>query len=341
MGQIRRRQFVIAAGAVLAAPFARAQAQARVPTVGALYPNPSRYQVQGREERSTDAFARYLAEFGWNVGKNVLIEDASAEGDGARLPALATALVAKKVDVIWAAGSEAVAAAARATTRIPIVFYGVGLPVEQGFADSLARPGRNITGLAAAAGSEILKQLELLREAVPKATRLAYLRAESSLETLSGKTLFVDSGARILEPAAEKLGFDLRIHPIQRPEDFEPAFAAIVADRAQVLAVQFTAIMFRERRRIADFALRHGLPSVHGAGEMVDAGGLLHYGASRSWMIKHSWTYVDRILRGANPAELPVELPSRFEVVVNLKTAKTLGLPIPTSIMVRADRLIE
>jgi len=339
MDQMRRRQLVIAAGAMLTAPFARAQAPARIPIVGALYPNPSRYQVRGKEERLSDWHAKWLSELGWKVGTNVLIEDASAEGDHTRLPGLAAALVVKPVDVIWAAGSEAVAVAARATTRIPIAFYGVGLPVEQGFVDSLARPGRNVTGLAASAGSEILKQLELLREAVPNAARLAYLRAESGLETLSGKKLLVGPG--ILAPAAEKLGFDLRIYPIERAEDFEPAFAKILADRAQVLAVQFTAIMFRERKRIADFALRNGLPSVHGADAMVDAGGLLHYSASRNWMTRHSWTYVDRILRGARPAELPVQLPSKFEIVVNQKTAKALGMTIPMSILLRADRVVE
>ena len=189
------------------------------------------------------------------------------------------------------------------------------------------------------AGNEEGKLFELLREAVPKATRLAYLRAESSLQTLSGVKL-VPSGSPI-PSAAKRLGFELRIYNVARPEDFDPAFDAILADRAQVLAVQFHGIMYRERKRIADFALRNNLPSAHRAVQLVDAGGLLYYGANRDALIKYSWTYVDRILRGARPAELPVELPRKFELVVNMRTAKALGLTIPMSILLRADRVIE
>jgi putative ABC transport system substrate-binding protein len=339
MDQMRRRHLVIAAGAMLTAPFARAQAPARVPIVGVLYPNPSRYQVQGKEHRALDWYANFLSGLGWKVGTDVLIEDASAEGDDARLPSLAAALVAKKVDVIWTAGPEATVAAARATTSIPIAFYGIGLPVEQGFVDSLARPGRNITGIAAVAGNEEGKLFELLRESVPNATRLAYLRSKNSLQTLSGENIQVRQ--QVIPDAAKKLGFELKIYGIERSEDIEPAFAAILADRPQVLAVQFHAIMYRERKRIADFALRNKLPSAHRAVQLVEAGGLFYYGANRDALIQYSWTYVDRILRGARPAELPVELPRKFELVVNMKTAKALGLTVPISILLRADRVIE
>lgn len=335
----RRRQFLLSTGALFAAPLVQAQ-PAKVRVVGALYPNPSRGKTSdGKEWWAADFHATLLSELGWKVGKDVRIEDASAEGDESRLPALAAALVEKKVDVIWAASSEAVTAAARATTSIPIVFYGVGLPVEQGFVDSLARPGRNVTGIAALAGDEEAKLFELLREAVPKATRLAYLRSNTSLQTLSGENLV--ARLETIPSTAKKLGFDLRIYGVDRSEDFDPAFAAILADRAQVLSVQFHGIMFRERKRIADFALRNNLPSVHRAAPLVEAGGLLYYGANRDAMVKYSWTYVDKILRGARPAELPVELPRKFELVVNMKTAKALGMSVPMSILLRADRIIE
>jgi putative ABC transport system substrate-binding protein len=335
-----RRRFLAGLSALLVAPHAVAQRSNAILVVGALYPNRSTTSFKGKQVKVAETFfARWLNELGWKVGKEVRIEDASAEGDNTRLPALAAELVSKNVDVIWVAGPEAAIAAARATTTIPIAFYGVAWPADQGFVDSLARPGRNITGLAAYAGDEEAKRLELLREIVPGATRVAFLFSGTAVPTLSGKKL--DHRRHVLEAAAAKLGFELRRYEVAGPEDFKPAFNAVLADRTQVLSVPFSALIFRERMRLAEFALRNRLPSAHGGLPPVEAGGLIYRGASRDWMVKYSWTYVDRILRGANPATLAVELPSKFEVVVNLKTAKALGITIPQSVLLRADRLIE
>jgi putative ABC transport system substrate-binding protein len=334
-----RRRVLTGMGALLAARLARARPTSRMLVVGALYPNPSKILVKGKQVNVVDIYAKWLNELGWRVGKDVRIEDASAEGHNERLPALAAELVAQKVDVIWVAGPEAAIAAARATTTVPIAFYGVPWPVDQGFVDSLNRPGRNVTGLAALAGDEEAKRLELLREISPQAKRLAFLFTSTVASTLSGQQL--GQRRQALESAATKLGFEMRRYGVARPEDFEEAFKAIIADRTEVLSVPFSSLIFRERVRVAQFALRNRIPSAHGGAPLVEAGGLIYRGASRNWMTKYSWTYVDRILRGANPATLPVELPGKFEVVVNLKTAKALSVTVPTSILLRADRVIE
>jgi putative ABC transport system substrate-binding protein len=276
---------------------------------------------------------------GWKVGENVSIEIASAEGREDRLPALAAELVEKKVDVIWAAGPEAAVAAARATQTIPIAFFGVGRPVEQGLVNSLARPGRNVTGIAAVAGDEEAKRLELLREIAPDSRRLAWIAVETVTEHVAGGKLKLAVGG--VSSAGQRLGFDVRRHPVSKREDFDAAFAAIAADGAQALYCDFTALTIRERNRIVEFANSRRLASAFGALPYVEAGGLLSYGVSRRWQGRYSWTFVDRILRGARPSELPVELPTRFELAVNLKTAKALGLKIPPIVLLRADRVIE
>lgn len=282
-----------------------------------------------------------LKQLGWVRDKNLAAVSASAEGREERLPVLAAEVVATKPDVIWAAGPEAAVAAARATTTIPIVFWGVARPIEHGLIDSFARPGRNVTGYVHIAGSEQDKQLELLREVAPRRVRLAAIAADTPLVTVSGKAVSLADLGIGLEAAAERLGFELKTHWVTKREDFDGVFAAIAADDAQALHCRFTSLTERERHRIADFASQYRLPSAYGATPFVDAGGLLSYGASRMAVMLGSIDHVDRILRGANPAELPVVMPTKFELAVNLKTSRTLGLEIPSSVLLQADRVIE
>ncbi|NDZ13573.1 hypothetical protein C7T35_28635 [Variovorax sp. WS11] len=299
--------------------------------LGLLYPNPG-------SAKATPIGAR-LKELGWDEGENLQIEEASAEGSNDRLDALAAGLVRKRVDVIWAAGPEAALAAARATRDIPIAFYGVAFPVEQGLVDALARPGRNVTGLASNAGNEGLKRLEILKEILPAIRRLAIVTTASAVGTLAGGEYRVP--VNLVESAATVLGFEAQTFPVSRREDLDAAFAKILEMRAHAVWFDHTALTFRERHRIADFASGARLPSIGGIKEFVEAGGLLAYGADRGWMILHSFNHVDKLLRGARAAELPVELPSKFELTLNLKTASALGLTIPQTVMLRADRVIE
>jgi putative ABC transport system substrate-binding protein len=332
---MRRRNFIGGIAGALALPSIALGQQSRMPTLGLLYPNPS----AGPQGTALEFFSARLVQLGWKVGQNLKVENASGEGREERMAPLAAALVEKKVDVIWAAGPEAALAAARATRTIPIAFYGVGYPVEQGLVDSLAKPGRNVTGLASFAGSERAKGVELLREAAPKPTRLAWIGVETVTRTLAGAEIRI--GGQELTDVANRLGFEFRRHPVSAKEDFDAAFANILESRAQALGADFTALTVRERQRIVNFANTHRLPSVFGSNEFSEAGGLLSYGANRVGMQLQSFTFVDRILRGARPADLPVELPSKFELIANAKTAKALGLSLPQSLILRADRVIE
>jgi len=328
----RRRQFLISAGAVVASPLVRASDAGRLPKIGFLIPSPRPAPADPNPVRER------MNKLGWIDGKSNTYEVASADGHEDRLPALATELVAKNVDVIWAAGPEAAVAAARATNTIPIAFYGVGNPVELGLVDSLAKPGRNVTGLAS--GTQAWpKGLEVLKELAPGKNRLAHIAVETIRVTVAGDRInVVDESIR---SAAAHLGFEVRSWSVAKREDFEGVFEAIRQAGSQVLFCNFTALTFRERRRIAEFANRGGLPSAFGAAPFVEAGGLVSYGPNRMGMILDSLNYVDRILRGARPADLPVELPRKFDLSLNLKTASALGLTIPQSILLRADKVIE
>jgi len=337
MRRVGRRRVLLAAGALALASLAQARASRRVPRLGVLYPNPTYSEASGGSALAL--YASALKDFGWIVGENLELVNASAEGREERLPALAASLVEKQVDVIWTAGPEAAIAAARATTTIPIAFYGVGYPVEQGLVDSLAKPGRNVTGLASMAGSEWSKAVEALREISPGLRKLAWIRVETVARSVSGAEVRVHD--RRFESDALAQGLEVRKFPVYKAEDFDGAFAAISAAGAEGLFCDFTALTIRERQRIADFANRHRLPSAFGAEPYVRAGGLLSYGANRGWMTRRSFVYVDRILRGARPPDLPVEAPTRFQLAVNLKTARLLGLTIPQSLLLRADRIIE
>lgn len=300
--------------------------------VGTLSPQPP--LSKERSARLLEPFGK----LGWVVGKNLAFE--RPLGQEHDLPQMAASLVQKRVDVIWAIGPEATVAAMRAPQDIPIVFWGVPDPVEFGVATSLARPGRNATGVAFFAGMELFsKQMELLRLVAPNATRLAWLSTLSANRTMSGELLY--AAYREVERAAKSLGFDFRRHLLEKEVDLDAAFADIAASRPHALGVSGTTLTWRMRERIVDFAQRARLPSAFNQAEFVEEGGLFSYGTNTTETINRTSYYIDRVLRGARPAELPIELPSRYEFVVNLRTAAALRISIPDSILVRADKVIR
>lgn len=323
-----RRRLLAAAGALVAASWAAAQPAARIPTLGILSPN-----------RPPKGMEHPLAKYGWKPGETLLIEFPDAGGSEQRLPELAAQLVAKRVDVIWANSPDAALAAARATSTIPIVFWGVVYPIEMGLIDSFARPGRNVTGVAYTASPESdAKRLELLHEIAPAVHRLAFISAPVRVDATRDAAHELQ---RRMRDAARRLEYDLRQFEVETPEDFDAAFAQILDWRAEAVMTQPSTLLNRERKRIIDFANRHKLPSVFTLPDYVESGGLVAYAIDTRRTIARSFEYVDRILRGAKPADLPVELPSNYVLAVNLRTAKLLGLTVPQSILARADRVIE
>lgn len=284
-----------------------------------------------------------LKQKGWVLGENLLREAAFTGGSFERLDALAEALVRQRVDLILANGDAPAVAAARATRTIPIVMTGVLFPVELGLVDSLARPGRNVTGQTFIAGTEIAtKRMTLLKQIAPEAKRLAYLVSSAipALLTVSGGRF--DFGAAF-EAGAKGLGFESRIQVLPLPQHLDAAFSEMLAWRAQAVTAGdgwHRAVP----KQVAELLLRHRLPSAFLTREMVDAGGLLSYGVGRteaSYADARLADYVDRVLRGAAPATLPVEQPNRYELVINMKTAKALGLTVPQPLLIQADELVE
>lgn len=292
------------------------------------------------EQWAKTRFAVKLGDLGWVEGRNLVVERAYGNASMERLQALAADLVRGRVDVIFARGPEAAVDAARATSTIPIVFWGVGFPVEQGLIDSYARPRRNVTGVAWNAGAQMFaKLLEIAQRFSPGAARVAYFTFPAVLRTLDGGAFAgVDQE---MNAAARSLRIELRTYPISRREDFEDAFRSIVAFRAQALITVTTWLSFIERQRILDFVSRNHLIGLFDTGQFVDAGGLVSYGPDHQYLYERAAIYVDRMLRGARPAEVPVEQPTRFELHVNARTAKALGLAIPQDILLRADRVVE
>jgi putative ABC transport system substrate-binding protein len=250
-------------------------------------------------------------------------------------------LVAKKVDVIWTSSPLGTVAAARATNTIPIVFWRSGFPVELGLVDSLARPGRNVTGLTFADPDTILKRYQLLREIAPSVRRLAILWPSNTLRGVSGDMINLDPLWARLDAFLRDLRFEVRKFEVLKDADVEPALAAIAQWRADSLSVPATPETISERKRIIDFARRNRLPTIYQTRDWVEAGGLFSYGIVEEPTLVRTAELVDRILRGAKPADLPVELPNLYELTVNLATAKALGIKVPQSILLRADKVIE
>jgi ABC-type uncharacterized transport system substrate-binding protein len=329
---VDRRAFLTGIGAVLGTPLAAgAQQAAKVARIGYLSTDlAATPYIQG-------AFRQGLRDLGYVEGRNVVIEYRDAEGKPERLPALAAELVALKVDVIVAAaGNNVTLAAKQATRTLPIVFAAVSDPVASGLVTSLARPGGNVTGASILSPELVGKRLELLTQAIPGVSRVAVLWLPGALGERVGKDMLKEA-----DVAARALGVRLQFVEARVPADLDRAFSDMTRARADALTVLPNNMFLRERRRLVDLAAKHRLPAVYTVREYVDAGGLMAYAPNLADVVRRAATYVDKILRGAKPADLPVEQPTKFELVINLKTAKALGLTIPPSLLLRADQVID
>ena len=315
---------------LLAAPLAaEAQPVGRVYRIG-YFTIPSRDSAQG----VADAFQRGLRDLGWIEGQNIVIDYRFADGNVDRLPDLAAELVRLRVDVIVAGATAAVIAAKNATRTIPIVMFLAVDPVGSGLVASLARPGGSITGLTVTVGRGIYgKQLELLKDVLPRLSRVAIL--VNPTDPLSAHAV------RETESAARALGLQRQVVEIRDPGEFDNAFAALTTARPDAIFVLPESMFYQHRARLAHLAAKSRLPAMWGAREHAEAGGLMAYGTNVVDLARRAATYVDKILKGAKPGDLPIEQPTKFDLVINMKTAKALGLTIPPSVLARADHVIE
>jgi putative ABC transport system substrate-binding protein len=326
-----RRRFLLSslAGALAAPLAAGGQQPGKVYRVGILTNKAS----DPAEVRLWQAFRSGLRERDWIEGQNILIEFRAAEGNTARLPQLAADLVRLKVDLIVARSSIWVQAAKEATSSIPIVFLSHADPVGTGHVTSLAKPGKNITGLAVLMTDLAPKELELLISAVPVAKRIAVLwNPDTPSHTLALKAV---------EEAGRTLRVQLQAVGARTEAELEGAFGTMARARAQAVLVLGAAAFLAERQRVAELAIKHRLPTMSNLKEVVEAGGLMSYGPDWDELYRRGAVYVDKILKGAKPGDLPVEQATKFELVINRKTAKALGLTIPPSLLARADHVIE
>jgi len=325
---MKRRDFISLVGGAAAWPLAaRAQQPGKLPTIGYLGSGTSATQGQW-----VAALVRRLHELGWSEGRNLTIEHRWADGRTDYLPELAAELVARKVDVIVTTGTPPALAVKHATSTIPIVFVGIGDPVSTGVVKSLARPGGNATGLSQQATDTGGKRLELLREAVGGLRRVAVL--------VNVGNPYIPLEMKELELAAGNLGLELVAVEVRRVEDIVPALIAI-RGQVQALYVPGDPLIFTHRVRVVTVALAGQLPTIHNLREHVDAGGLMSYGPSFVDLHRRSGDYVDKILRGTKPADIPVEQPTKFDLIINLVTARSLGIEISPSLLARANELIE
>lgn len=330
------RRRVLAAGcAALVLPTARpllAQSGSRIPRLGMLF-----HAAVTPEELTVQPTIVRLRELGWVENRTLTIEYGLADTDAERLPVLAKSLIREFPDVIWADGFVAANAAARLTSTVPIVFWGVPRPVEQGLIDSLARPGRNVTGVASTPGwGTGGKRLLLLRDIAPRARRLAWILTPDIEQYVDGKY-----DLSPYEIDSRKAGFDPVIYQVHRREDIDKVLKAILARPTEVLSVGDSPVLDALRHRIASFATSNRLPSAYFSAAVVEAGGLISFGADYAQTKRTSAEYIDRILRGANPATMPVEQPRKFITVLNAGTAKALKLSIPQSVLAQVDRVIQ
>jgi putative tryptophan/tyrosine transport system substrate-binding protein len=327
MTERRWFMYTLAASLAWVGSAARSQPAGRVYRLGLLRPT-----APIAAEFMATGIPNALRQLGWVEGRNLRIDVRYAEGRMEQLPSLARELVALRCDALVAVGIGAVRALQDATSTIPIVMFGNFDPVAVGLVSSLARPGGNVTGvMIAAEGTLAGKKLELLRDAAPRARRTALLVPDDpNLRLQVAET----------QQAAATLGIDLRVLQL-RGSDYAGAFATMMAERCDALFVAATTFFVRDRRQIIDLATRHKLPSMWEWPEQVADGGLMAYGTSLSGLYQRIAVYVDRLFKGAAPGELPVEQPTTFELVINLKTARALGLTMPQTLLLRADRLIE
>jgi putative ABC transport system substrate-binding protein len=309
-------------------PTATAQQPTKIPRIGFLITS-SPSAIAPR----MDAFRQGLRELGYVEGKNIVLERRHGDGQSDRLPALAAELVTLKVDVIVTSGPTATRPAKSATSTIPIVMTFDDDPVGSGFVASLARPGGNITGLSTLSPEISGKQLELLKEIVPKLGRVAVIGTSTRKGT--------EQTLKEMEPAAKALGVKLQYLDVQNPKEIESVFLAASKGRADAVLVLQSPVFNSHRAQIAGLALKGRIPATYPRREFVEDGGLMSYGVSISDLDRRAAGYVDKILRGAKPAELPVEQPTKFELVINLKATKQIGLSIPPNVLARADKVIR
>jgi putative ABC transport system substrate-binding protein len=328
---MKRREFLTLLGGATAGwpQVARSQQAGKIARIGYLASNLT-------NQSPLEAFRRGLRDLGYDEGRNVVIEYRDAQGKLEPLPALAVELVALKVDVIVASSTAAALAAKQATTVVPIVFATVPDPVGTGLVTSLARPGGNITGLSNLNADLVGKGLEYLTQAVPGARRVAVLSQPGAFGERTEREML-----KAAEVAAEVLGIQLQFVEARGPADIDKAFSEITGARADALIVLVSGMLLGERSRVVDLAARNRLPVVYTFRELVDAGGLMSYGTSLADLFRRAASYVDKILKGAKPADLPVEQPVKLELVINLKTAQALGLTLPPTLLARADQVIE
>jgi putative ABC transport system substrate-binding protein len=329
MVHVTRRQFItLLGGAAVAWPLgARAQQPAKLPTIGFLSPT-----TASVDNRRSAAFVQRLRELGWIEGRTVAIEVRSAEGRSERATEIVAEFVRQKVDVIVTAGTVNVLAAKHATSVIPIVVVTAGDPVGTGLVASLARPGGNVTGLSLQQTDLAGKRLELLREVVPALRRLAIMA------NIGNPASVLETGE--VQAAAGTLGLTVVTVEIRGTEDIAPAFETLKA-RADALYVPSDPLVGTHRIRIITLALAARVPAIYGSREYVEVGGLISYGPNFPDLFRRGADYVDKILRGAKPGEIPVEQPTNFEFAINLTTAKALGLDVPPTLLARADEVIE
>jgi ABC-type uncharacterized transport system substrate-binding protein len=329
---ISRRTFLLTSlvGAIAGPLAVAAQQEGKVARIGYLTSD------SAAPPRLREAFLQGLRDLGYVEGRNLVIEYRFAEGKFERLPALAAELVALKVDVILAPAPPYAQAAMQATRSIPIVFTVAGDPVASGLVTSLARPGGNATGLSVLAPDLVGKGLQHLTQAVPGVSRVAVLRSPTGTAERTEKDILKEA-----EVAGRALGLQLQVVQVHGPGDFDRAFLEMFVARAGALTVLPNTMFFNERRRLVDLAAKNRMPAMYQSREFVDAGGLMSYGPDFADLFRRAATYVNKILKGAKPGDLPIEQPTKFELVINLKTAKALGLTIPPSLLQRADQVIE
>jgi putative tryptophan/tyrosine transport system substrate-binding protein len=326
---MRRREFLlVAGGAATSWPLlARAQQPAKLPTIGYLGPN-----TPSVDTYRLPPFVQRLRELGWIEGRTINIEYQWAQGSRELADKIAAEFVRRKVDIIVTAATPPTTAAKQVTSMIPIVFAAVGDPVGTGLVASLARPGGNLTGLSLQQPDAAGKRLELLREAIPGIRRLAIMANSGNLSALLDM--------REAQAATQTAGLEAAATEIRDPEDIVPTINAL-RSRAEALYVCNDPLTATNRDRISTAAMAVRLPTMFGGREFVEVGGLMSFGPNFPNLYRHAADYVDKILRGAKPSDLPVEQPTKFELVINLKTAKALGLTVPPMLLARADEVIE
>jgi putative ABC transport system substrate-binding protein len=328
---MKRRTFLKLLGgtALAGVPLAaHAQQTGKIWRVGMLDTTPAALNAA-----NIGAFRLELARTGYVEGTNLIIEYRSGEGRPERFPDLAAELIRLNVDIIVTRGTPAAMAAKKASTTLPIVMAAIGEPVETGMVASLAQPGGNITGLSAFVTELTAKRAEIIRDVVPGISRIALL------DNMSNGSVPAqwDEAKR----AALALGMQPQLHDVRKPEDIEASFSAMVAERADALLIGLDSVVIANRTRVTELAARHRLPAIYASREFVEAGGLLSYGPHYGDLYRRAAIYVDKVFKGAKPGALPVEQPTKLELVINLKAVKALGLAIPAALLARADEVIE